>query len=108
MFKKITVTLFFTLLGTGSIIQAQENNVERSDVERKTAVVSASASSMLPLPEVKMSAVDESQDNVLMTADTANKQKPNTTIVAGSCLVVDLFVQQFCASNPNDISCQFQ
>ena len=44
----------------------------------------------------------------LSTADDLVRQASNTSMVAGSCLVVDLFVQQFCVSYPNDSSCLFK
>jgi len=31
-----------------------------------------------------------------------------SAMAAGSCLVVDQFVRQYCMSNPDDISCQIQ
>jgi hypothetical protein len=48
------------------------------------------------------------EDKPLSTADDLVRQASNTTMVAGSCLVIDQFVRQFCAGNPNDISCQYQ
>ena len=76
--------------------------VESGDV--KTATVLAQS------VEPRMSPAEipaEIEDKPLSTADDLVRQSSNTTMVAGSCLVIDQFVRQFCASNPNDISCQY-
>jgi len=122
MFKLITkaVFVFLFLAGTASTVtMAQENQpVTASLVKENANVVPTEAKSemqgelanrtgMQQLPQTMMSPVETSVSVPGMSSELV-EQAGNTAMAAGSCSVVDLFVRQYCASNPNDISCQFQ
>ena len=46
--------------------------------------------------------------STLAVVQDQSKPAVYTGIAPGICLVVDDIVRQFCAANPDDISCQFQ
>mgnify|MGYP001030674016 CR=1 FL=1 len=119
MLKLMTKTAFVFLLLAGTFALAQEDQpVTGALVNVKAKVVVADTESETPgkvavhsvrqqMPAGVMSAV-ESSTSALGTSTELVEQAGNTVIAAGSCTVVDLFVRQYCASNPGDISCQFQ
>jgi len=119
MLKLKTRTAFVFLLLAGSFAIAQVNQpVTSSLVNVKAKVIVAGAESETPgevadgsnmqqLPETMMSPA-ALPATALDTSSELVEQAGNTVMAAGSCTVVDLFVRQYCASNPDDISCQFQ
>jgi hypothetical protein len=119
MLKPMTRTACIFLLFAGSFAMAQEGQpVPGVLVNVKAKVVVADKESETPdkvavhsdnqqMLAGVMSAV-ESSTSEMGTSTELVEQAGNTVIAAGSCTVVDLFVRQYCASNPGDISCQFQ
>ena len=115
MLKQTALFLFLIALLPGSMLMAQENLKadESKGTEFDSVVESKGVKTLTVLAqsvEPRMSPAEipaEIEDKPLSTADDLVRQSSNTTMVAGSCLVIDQFVRQFCASNPNDISCQY-
>ncbi len=80
---------------------------ELTEPKSETQSELANSAGLQQLPQTMMSPV-ETSISALGTSSELVEQAGNTAMAAGSCSVVDLFVRQYCASNPNDISCQFQ
>ena len=115
MLKQTALFLFLIALLPGSMLMAQENL--KADVSKGTefdSVVESKGVKTLTVlaqsvePRMSPDEIPAEEDKPLSTADDLVRQASNTTMVAGSCLVIDQFVRQFCAGNPNDISCQYQ
>jgi hypothetical protein len=113
MFKQTALYLALVAMLQGSLLMAQQ--IDSSVDETKWSGFNSAEESKetnqpsnpaLPI-EPKMSSA-EIVNKPLSTADDLVREASNTTMVAGSCLVIDLFVRQFCTANPNDISCQYQ
>ncbi len=114
MLKLISKTVFVYLLLAGSIAMAQVNQPgQTSLLNAKAKIVVADTESETPSQLADSGNVQQLPETLMSPAapDTSSElveQAGNTVMAAGSCTVVDLFVRQYCASNPDDISCQFQ
>ena len=116
MFKQAALFLFLIALLPGAMLMAQESL--KADESKGTELNSVVENGAVKTPTVLAQSVEpgmspaeipaEIVDKSLSTADDLVRQTINTTMVAGSCLVIDQFVRQFCAGNPSDISCQYQ
>lgn len=104
---KLCIPLSLLLLMLpGSLILAQAAIPALAEADNDKALTSIKASEP-QVAAVRMSPVGK-ESNTLTTADDLVREASNTAMVAGSCLVIDAFVRQFCTANPNDPGCQFQ
>jgi uncharacterized protein YcfL len=99
----LTVCSLFLLTGASSHaeepVEASDPVIERQESQKMANDLEQPAKHMSPVTAAPaaMTLVENSQ-----------YQAANTAMAPGICLVVDEIVRQYCSTNPDDISCQFQ
>jgi len=100
------------MLSLAGGLYAQDAPENDTGAEVKTGPL-AGGDATVPVPRAqatmpaKMSLAEEQATNDSAAAGLASNTA-TSVLTAGLCPVVDSLVQQFCATNPDDISCQLQ
>jgi len=101
---RITLTVMLSALSAG--LFAQQGDTRDAESTSTVGMTADTAiESPVAAPAMSSAIVDGEEtesENKLVT------QTGNTVMTAGTCIVIDGFLRQFCSANPGDISCQFQ
>lgn len=105
---RITRSLLLALLACHAVTgTAQEDTPTTgiADDRPGTEAAGSSTGTNAVTPAPAMSGV-KGADMALTVSTELVAQAGNTVMTAGTCLVIDDLVRQFCSANPADISCQ--
>jgi hypothetical protein len=100
MFNRSLISIALLIGGGITVAEEESTEIIQSQLNEQESTLKTQAGE-------NVSAVTEASQN-LISANVLITQTGNTVMTAGTCLVIDDIVRQFCGANPNDVSCQFQ
>jgi hypothetical protein len=109
LFLSIMTKRFFQLVACTLLLSQAGTLMAQDDQESAGTVVSEDDSTIKEIPQMKPEMSPAGGQESIATATTGLAGSIEYTVATpGVCPVVDDLVQQYCATNPDDISCQLQ